>query len=134
MGIYNMKCFAALLFRLSVSLILNVCIYDSCLAQEALPTKDQILQVWTERQAKVASARFNMKVERTIHEGYSDLMKSPKKRAKIEPSSPNPPTDLLVAGDEDILINGSKLRYSSSSQQWDPSIKSLYPASHVEVF
>ena len=58
------------------SALLLICSPDMCRAQQAKPTIEQILRVWKERQEKVASARFELNIEETIHKGTISLLES----------------------------------------------------------
>lgn len=107
-----------------------------CLAQKDKPTIEQILQVWKSRQEKVATARFELNCEETIHKGSTSLLGAHRRKMTGLPpeSEPNPPRDFLVKGTSILSLDGPKLRYSYDHQQWDPIGKKLYPESYVDVF
>jgi hypothetical protein len=107
-----------------------------CRAQQAKLTIEQILQVWTARQEKVARARFNLDCEETKHKGAISFMdREPRRIARMPAETePNPPRDYLVKGTSSVSLDGAKLRYAYDHQQWDPVGKKLYPEHYVDVF
>jgi hypothetical protein len=107
-----------------------------CFAEEGKPTIEQILQVWKNRQDKVATARFELSCEETIHKGSTSLLERSLRRKRGLPAERelNPSRDYLVTGTSGVSLDGSKLRHSYDHQQWDPIGKKLYQEHYVDVF
>jgi hypothetical protein len=100
-------------------------------AQPAMPTVDEILKVWRDRQAKVKSVRFDLDTERTISKGLLNKLIPPRRGESTEP---NPPDDVVIAGSETVSLAVQMTRQSILTQQWDPTDKSLYAETFVQVY
>jgi len=107
-----------------------------CQAQQPKPTLDQILEVWTARQDKIMSGRFQLDCQETKHKGSISFMDREARQALGMPPEPepNPPRDYLVKGTSTVIFDGVNFRYAYDHQQWDPVGKRLYTEHFVDVF
>jgi hypothetical protein len=100
------------------------------------PSIDRIFKVWNARQEKVQSARFELKMEQTIHKGSLSIVDKRRERegAGSKSSEPNPPRDYVVNGTGGVSVSGSKLRYWYNRQEWDPIGMALHPLEYLDTF
>jgi hypothetical protein len=131
MALRASNCLAMIVAVASIALVPAI-----CRAQQGKPSIDDILEIWKKRQDKVASARFELDCEQTIHKGvnsfFMDLDRG--KTGSADELEPSPPRDYLVKGTSSVSLDGGKLRHSSDHQNWDPRGRKLYAEHYVDVF
>jgi hypothetical protein len=101
-----------------------------------VPTWEQIEQVWQKRQNQIGSARFHLRLERTLYRGAITSLQAARAQAigSADAGGEQPPQDQFLSGEATISWRGSQIRYEYAIPEWDPIGKRLYSARRQDVF
>lgn len=126
-----------MMYRLQTSMFAFIACCGTIKAQGVTHshTMDEILRAWKARQDKATTARFEMKVERTLPKGSSTLLLQMSGFGPKEPASNlDPPQDIIVNGTSKVSMNGPKMRYSFDVPAWNRIKHKTYDEHYIDVF
>ena len=99
----------------------------TAVSQSPTHSVEAIQKVWTERQEKARSFRFEWTCKRTIPKGLFDAVPGVAKAGQ----PPSPPTDIIADGRRRLIVEAKRFRYELTGDNWSQRDRALKPSAMI---
>ncbi|VTR91052.1 unnamed protein product [Gemmata massiliana] len=113
----------------AVCFVLVVCVAAAKGEPQPAVSVEQVRAVWTQREAKVATARFEWDKRETLAKGAHNGIALARKDNR-----PHPPSDLVIDGKCVLCIEGGMLRYEYEGAVWSIKDYAAIPVKRIATY